>query len=88
MATARYVCLFLKRRGHLQTVYRAVRDRDLGLKQSNANWPQEPISRHPDFQFSSSITRIVRIFTALPAGLRIVDVAASGGRLRPVTDRR
>jgi hypothetical protein len=45
MATARYVTLFLERQGHLESVYRAVRDRDLLAGQTPAEAAKMALER-------------------------------------------
>jgi len=54
MATARYVSLFLERQGHLQAVYRAVRDRDIMAAQR----PSEAAKIALEKAFGASLEQI------------------------------
>jgi hypothetical protein len=60
MATARYFCLFLERKGHLVAVYRAVRDRDIPTAQA----PSEAARVALEQAFGAPLARIDAEFAA------------------------
>ena len=60
MAMARYFCLFLERQGHLEAVYRAVRDRDVMAAQR----PSEAAKIALEKAFGASVEQIDARFAA------------------------
>jgi hypothetical protein len=60
MATARYFCLFLERKGYLTAVYRAVRDRDITVPQA----PSEAAKLALEKAFGATLAQIDAEFAA------------------------